>query len=156
MILIDGGRGQLSAALNILDENNLSHLPVVALAKEKEQLYLPQEREPLELPASHPALKLLQQVRDEAHRFALSLSRELVQKSSLSSFLESVPGIGPVRRKALLEHFGGLEALTKASLEEIKSVRALDSATAARLYSKLHQNMSRGGNSVAGEREGAD
>lgn len=140
LILIDGGRGQLSAALNILDENNLSHLPVVALAKEKEQIYLPQEREPLELPATHPALKLLQQVRDEAHRFALSLSRELVQKSSLSSFLESVPGIGPVRRKALLEHFGGLEALTKASLEEIKSVRTLDSATAERLYNKLHQN----------------
>jgi excinuclease ABC subunit C len=84
-------------------------------------------------------------VRDEAHRFALSLSRNLVKKSSFSSFLESVPGIGPVRRKALLEHFGGLEALRKASLEEIKSVRAVDSATAERLYRELQEINSRGG-----------
>ncbi len=141
LILLDGGRGQLSSALNILEEKGLSHLPLVALAKEREQIFLPQRRAPLNLPASHPALKLLQQVRDEAHRFALSLSRELVQKSSLSSFLESVPGIGPVRRKALLEHFEGMEALAEASLEEIKSVRAVDSASAERLYRELHQEI---------------
>lgn len=145
LILIDGGQGQLSVACSILEKKGLGHLPVVALAKEREQIFLPQRRAPLDLPASHPALQLLQQVRDEAHRFALSLSRNLVKKSSFSSFLESVPGIGPVRRKALLEHFGGLEALAKASLEEIKSVRAVDSATAERLYRELQEINNRGG-----------
>jgi excinuclease ABC subunit C len=145
LILIDGGRGQLSVTCSILEKKGLGHLPVIALAEEREQIFLPQRKAPLDLPASHPALQLLQQVRDEAHRFALSLSRNLVKKSSFSSFLESVPGIGPVRRKALLEHFGGLEALTKASLEEIKSVRAVDSATAERLYRELQEINSRGG-----------
>ena len=155
LILIDGGRGQLSTALAALKEMNLSCLPVVALAKGKEHIFLPQEREPLELPPSHPALKLLQQVRDEAHRFALSFSRELAQKSSLSSLLESVPGIGPARRKALLERFGGLEALRGASLEEIASVPSLDRATAERLYNWLQENK-KGGASVAGEKEGGE
>jgi excinuclease ABC subunit C len=145
LILIDGGRGQLSVTCSILEKKGLGHLPVIALAEEREQIFLPQRKAPLDLPASHPALQLLQQVRDEAHRFALSLTRNLVKKSSFSSFLESVPGIGPVRRKALLEHFGGLEALTKASLEEIKSVRAVDSATAERLYRELQEINSRGG-----------
>ena len=145
LILIDGGRGQLSVTCSILEKKGLGHLPVIALAEEREQIFLPQRKAPLDLPASHPALQLLQQVRDEAHRFALSLSRNLVKKSSFSSFLESVPGIGPVRRKALLEHFGGLEALRKASLEEIKSVRAVDSATAERLYRELQEINSRGG-----------
>ncbi|RJX29449.1 MAG: excinuclease ABC subunit UvrC [Dethiobacter sp.] len=138
LILLDGGQGQLSSALKVLKEKGLNHLPLAALAKEREQIFLPYQRAPLNLPDSHPALKLLQQVRDEAHRFALSLSRKLVKKSSLSSFLESVPGIGPVRRKALLEHFAGMEALTKASLQEIRSVRAMDSASAERLYGELH------------------
>jgi len=145
LILIDGGQGQLSVACSILGKKGLGHLPVIALAEEREQIFLPQRKAPLDLPDSHPALQLLQQVRDEAHRFALSLSRNLVKKSSFSSFLESVPGIGPVRRKALLEHFGGLEALRKASLEEIKSVRAVDSATAERLYRELQEINSRGG-----------
>jgi excinuclease ABC subunit C len=145
LILIDGGRGQLSVTCSILEKKGLGHLPVIALAEEREQIFLPQRKAPLDLPDSHPALQLLQQVRDEAHRFALSLSRNLVKKSSFSSFLESVPGIGPVRRKALLEHFGGLEALRKASLEEIKSVRAVDSATAERLYRELQEINSRGG-----------
>ena len=145
LILIDGGQGQLSVTCSILEKKGLGHLPVIALAEEREQIFLPQRKAPLDLPASHPALQLLQQVRDEAHRFALSLSRNLVKKSSFSSFLESVPGIGPVRRKALLEHFGGLEALRKASLEEIKSVRAVDSATAERLYRELQEINSRGG-----------
>lgn len=145
LILIDGGQGQLSVTCSILEKKGLGHLPVIALAEEREQIFLPQRKAPLDLPDSHPALQLLQQVRDEAHRFALSLSRNLVKKSSFSSFLESVPGIGPVRRKALLEHFGGLEALRKASLEEIKSVRAVDSATAERLYRELQEINSRGG-----------
>ena len=138
MILVDGGRGQLSTAMETLREKGLSQLPLAALAEEGEQIFLPHKKSPLKLPATHPALKLLQRVRDEAHRFALALSRELVKKNSFSSFLESVHGIGPVRRKALLEHFGGMEALAEASLEEIKSIRSVDSASAERLYRKLH------------------
>ncbi|NMB41885.1 MAG: excinuclease ABC subunit UvrC [Firmicutes bacterium] len=139
VILIDGGRGQLTTALKVLKEKDLEYLPLVALAEENEQIFLPHEENPLDLPAGHPALKLLQRVRDEAHRFALTLSRKLVHKSSFSSLLENIPGIGPVRRKALLEHFGSLELLSEASLEEIKTVRSIDAPTAERLFARFHQ-----------------
>ncbi len=138
LVLIDGGRGQLSVGQKVLRERGLPEVPLTALAKEEEMLFLPGERTPLRLPASHPALKLLQQVRDEAHRFALSLSRDLNIKSSLGSFLETVPGVGPARRKALLEHFNGMEALRDASLEEIKAVAGISAPVAERLYRGLH------------------
>jgi excinuclease ABC subunit C len=140
LVLVDGGRGQLSAAQAALKEKGRGDLPVVALAEKEEQIYLPGEKAPLSLPAVHPALQLLQQVRDEAHRFALAFSRELLVKSSLASFLETIPGIGPVRRKALLQHFGGMEALREASREEIEAVPGISSAVATRLYNELHQN----------------
>ncbi|NLJ57090.1 MAG: excinuclease ABC subunit UvrC [Firmicutes bacterium] len=140
LVLVDGGRGQLSAARSALQAAGQGTLPVVALAEKEEQLYLPGKKEPLNLPAVHPALQLLQRVRDEAHRFALSFSRGLQLKSSLASFLETVPGIGPVRRKALLQHFGGLEALRQASREEIAAVPGISSTVAAQLYIKLQQN----------------
>ncbi len=139
LVLVDGGRGQLSAARAVLKEKGYASLPVVALAEKEEQIYIPREIQPLCLPAAHPALKLLQRVRDEAHRFALAFSRELVLKSSLASFLETVPGIGPVRRKALLQHFGGMEALREASREEIAAVPGMSSTVAARLYGVLQQ-----------------
>ncbi len=138
LVLIDGGRGQLSVGEKVLREKNLSHLPLASLAKEEEHIFLPGERAPLRLPAVHPALKLLQQVRDEAHRFALALSRNLNIKSSIGSFLESIPGVGPARRKALLEHFNGLEALKDASLEEIKAVPGISAPVAENLYRNLH------------------
>jgi len=139
LVLIDGGRGQLSVGQRVLQEKGLADVPLAALAKEEEMLFLPGEKAPLRLPGSHPALKLLQQVRDEAHRFAISLSRDLQVKSSLGSFLESVPGIGPARRKALLEHFEGLEALKEASLEEIKAVEGISANVAESLYRKLRE-----------------
>ena len=105
-MLVDGGRGQLSAAQAVLKEKGRGDLPVVALAEKEEQIYLPGEKAPLSLPAVHPALQLLQQVRDEAHRFALAFSRELLVKSSLASFLETIPGLGPVRRKACCSILG--------------------------------------------------
>ncbi|MGI5823236.1 MAG: excinuclease ABC subunit UvrC [Dethiobacteria bacterium] len=138
LVLVDGGRGQLSAALSALQRAGQGALPVVALAEKEEQLYLPGKKESLNLPAVHPALQLLQRVRDEAHRFALSFSRGLQLKSSLASFLETVPGIGPVRRKALLQHFGGLETLRKASPEEIAAVPGISGTVATQLYVKLH------------------
>lgn len=157
LILLDGGRGQLSTGMAVLGEKGLN-IPMAALAKEQEHLFLPGEKAPLALPANHPALKLLQQVRDEAHRFALSLGRALTLKSSLSSFLEKVPGIGEVRRKALLKHFGSLEALQEASLGEICSVPAMNVPAAAALYRVLHGLPEEGERSeeldAGGERKG--
>ncbi len=137
LILLDGGKGQLSAGQEVLRDKGLDDLPLLALAKEQEHLFLPGEKTPLALPTAHPALKLLQQVRDEAHRFAVTYSRSLTVKSSLTSFLESVSGIGPVRRKALLQHFDGLEALEEASLEEIRAVKGMDSRSAENLYRRI-------------------
>ncbi|MGI5881769.1 MAG: excinuclease ABC subunit UvrC [Dethiobacteria bacterium] len=138
LVLIDGGRGQLSIGQQIFRAGGLGSIPMVALAEEEELLFVPNRKNPLRLSASHPALKLLQRVRDEAHRFALSLSQDLNVKSSIGSFLESVPGIGPIRRKALLEHFKGLEAIREATLEEIRSVKGINARVAGELYRKLH------------------
>ncbi len=144
LILLDGGKGQLSAGQEVLRDKGLDGLPLVALAKEQEHLFLPGEKTPLALPTAHPALKLLQQVRDEAHRFAVTYSRLLTLKSSLTSFLESVSGIGPVRRKALLQHFDGLEALEEASLEEIRAVKGMDSRSAENLYRRIQAEYNTG------------
>ncbi len=140
LLLVDGGKGQLSAVLRVLEELDKRELPVVALAKEQEYLFLPGEKAPLVLPAVHPALHLLQQVRDEAHRFALSLSRKLEQKKSLTSLLETVPGIGPARRKSLLRHFGGTEELQGASLEELKATPGMTQSAAKKLFEFLRES----------------
>lgn len=145
LILLDGGRGQLSAGYAVLEESGLSALPVISLAKEHEHIFLPGQKTPLILPATNPALKLLQQVRDEAHRFAITFSRDLVIKRSLSSFLQGVPGVGKARRKALLEHFSDMEAMMNASLEEIKKVRNMNRPSAERLYEELQKRKRLGG-----------
>lgn len=139
LVLVDGGRGQLSAASAVLEGKGSPSLPLAALAEKEEQIYLPRAKRPLRLPAGHPALKLLQQVRDEAHRFALAFNRGLVLKSSLASFLRTIPGIGPARSKALLQHFGGMEALREASHEEIAGVPGISDVIAAKLYEALQQ-----------------
>ena len=133
LILLDGGRGQLSAGQAVLKEAGHGELPVIALAEEHEHIFLPEQKTPLVLPAVSPALKLLQQVRDEAHRFAITFSRNLAVKRSLSSFLQGVPGIGKVRRKNLLEHFSDMETMMVASLEEIKAVPKMNGPSAERL-----------------------
>lgn len=140
LILIDGGRGQLSAALSALQqcEAGRNRVYALALAKEREHLFLPGQGSPLVLPGFHPVLKLLQRVRDEAHRFALSHSRQRSTKSSFSSFLENTPGIGPKRRKVLLNHFESLENLKGASLEEIQTVSGMDARSAQNLFQRLH------------------
>ena len=139
LILLDGGRGQLSAGQAVLKEAGHGELPVIALAEEHEHIFLPEQKTPLVLPAVSPALKLLQQVRDEAHRFAITFSRNLAVKRSLSSFLQGVPGIGKVRRKNLLEHFSDMETMMVASLEEIKAVPKMNGPSAERLYRELQR-----------------
>ena len=138
LLLVDGGKGQLSVALQVLKEFKLN-LPVAALAKEHELLYLPHSEAPIALPFNSPALHLLQRIRDEAHRFALKFHRKRRTQRALRTILDEVPGIGPVRKKALLQHFGSLDALMKASVDELAKVPHMNRKAAKALWEFLHQ-----------------
>lgn len=135
LVLIDGGRGQLNAALAALGRLGLDDLPVVGLAKREEELYRPGAVEPLRLPRSDRGLRLLQQIRDETHRFALSRHRGRRSRRSLRSLLDDVRGIGPTRRRQLLQRFGTIEAIRAASDEEVQA--AVGRALTARLRAAL-------------------
>jgi excinuclease ABC subunit C len=121
LIVVDGGRGQLNAALKAMEEVRI-HVPVIGLAKKQELIYLPHQSEPLALPMDSPALTLLRCLRDEAHRFALSYHRKLRSKRLFGNVLEEIPGIGPRRRRFLLRAFGSIEGIRKASVDEIAAV----------------------------------
>jgi excinuclease ABC subunit C len=136
LILIDGGRGQLNAALAALAELGVEETPVVALAKREEELYVPARPEPLVLERSDPGLKLLQQVRDEAHRFAVSRHRRRRSRATLKSRLDDLAGVGPRRRNALLTHFGSLEGVRGASLAELRQV--VGPVVGTRIHQQLH------------------
>ncbi len=138
LLLVDGGKGQLSVALEVLREFKLN-LPSAALAKEHELLYVPHLEAPIALPFNSPALHLLQRIRDEAHRFALKYHRKRRTQKALRTILDEVPGIGPVRKKALLQHFGSLEALIKASVDELAKVPHMTRKVAKALWEFLHQ-----------------
>ena len=138
LLLVDGGKGQLSVALQVLREFKLD-LPVAALAKEHELLYVPNSESPIALPFNSPALHLLQRIRDEAHRFALKYHRKRRTQKALRTILDEVPGIGPARKKALLQHFGSLEALMKASVDELAKVPHMNRKAAKALWEFLHQ-----------------
>ncbi len=138
LILIDGGRGQLNVALSVLDEFGLRDtIPVVALAKREEELYVPDRETPLRLPRTSEALKLLQRVRDEAHRFSITSHRQRRRRETLKSVLEDIPGIGPKRKRALLQHFGSLDAIRSASVEELARVPGMNRKVAERLKKSL-------------------
>jgi excinuclease ABC subunit C len=135
LVLIDGGAGQLGRAVKVLDELGLD-VPAIGLAKKMEEVYLPGEPEPLQIPRDAEALYLLQQVRDEAHRFAITYHRQLRSKSMVDSILDQVEGIGPKRKRDLLRHFGSLKKLRAASEEDLSEV--VPGPVAADLYSALH------------------
>ncbi|OQY23202.1 MAG: excinuclease ABC subunit C [Anaerolineaceae bacterium 4572_32.1] len=122
LILIDGGKGQLNAALQVLEEYGLDDLTVAGLAKKNEEIFLPGQSEPVILPRGSQGLFLVQRVRDEAHRFAVAFHRNIRRKRGLASQLDAVPGIGPKRRSALLKHFGSLKAIRAAGVEELAAV----------------------------------
>ncbi len=136
LVLVDGGRGQLNAALQALARLGVEETPIVALAKREEEVYLPARPEPLRAPRDHPGLQLLQRVRDEAHRFAVSRHRGRRSAETLRSRLEEVRGIGPRRRRALLTRFGSLEGVRAATLTELEE--AVGPALAIRLHAALH------------------
>jgi excinuclease ABC subunit C len=137
LILIDGGKGHLNAALEILKELGLGSMPAASLAKENEEVFVPGRSEPLNVPRTSTALHLLQRVRDEAHRFALGYHRKLRQKESIASALDSVPGIGPKRRKALLKKFGSVRSIREASLEELSQVPGITGNVAEKIKEYL-------------------
>ncbi len=139
LVLVDGGKGQLNVALRVLEELGLSGIEVAALAKREEEIYRPGRKEPIRLPRDSEALKLLQRIRDEAHRFAVEYHRLLRRRETLASLLDSVPGIGPVRRRLLLERFGSLEELKRASLEDLLSIPGFPKSLALKLYKALHE-----------------
>ncbi len=138
LILIDGGRGQLNAALAALAELGVEETPIVGLAKREEELYLPARPEPLALRRDDPGLQLLQRVRDEAHRFAVGRHRRRRSKATLQSRLEEMPGIGPARRRRLLTRFGSLEAIRAASEAELTEL--VGPVLAGRLWRFLRES----------------
>ncbi|HJQ65935.1 MAG TPA: excinuclease ABC subunit UvrC [Gemmatimonadales bacterium] len=139
LIVIDGGRGQLSAAQAAAGEAGVTSLPLASLAKREEEVYLPDRPEPLRLARRSPSLKLLQRARDEAHRFAVTYSRRRRAKRTLTSELLTIPGIGPQRRRLLLERFGSVAGVRTATREEITALPGFSRALAERLIDRLVQ-----------------
>jgi excinuclease ABC subunit C len=138
LVVVDGGKGQLNAALEVMDEYGLREaVPVVGLAKEREEIFVPGRLEPILLPRSCQGLFLMQRIRDEAHRFALQYHRRLRQKKTLTSTLEEIPGIGPKRRQALLKHFGSLERIREATIEELAAVPGMTHRAAEQVREHL-------------------
>jgi excinuclease ABC subunit C len=139
LVVIDGGKGQLAAGLEPLRGFRERGVAVVSLAKRIEEIFVPGSRTPLVLEHSTPELQLLQRVRDEAHRFAITHHRGRRDKAMTSSLLDELPGVGPARKRALLTHFGSPEAVVQASSEELQAVPGMPAKLGRELYSYLHR-----------------
>ncbi|MBN1179583.1 MAG: excinuclease ABC subunit UvrC [Anaerolineae bacterium] len=138
LLIVDGGRGQLNVALKVLAAFDLTdRVPVAGLAKQEEEVHLPGKAQPVRLPRSSQGLFLLQRVRDEAHRFAITHHRERRQRAGLASELDALPGIGPMRRRALLKAFGSLERIRAASVEELAAVPGIPRVVAEAIKEHL-------------------
>ena len=143
LILLDGGRGQLSAVMPVMEEmgvaSELPDIPLRSLAKREEEVFEPGRPEPVLLDRNSPELHLLQRVRDEAHRFANTYHRKLRTMEMTASVLDELPGVGPTRKKKILEHFGTPEAFLGASLEELEAVPGLPGKVAREVHTRLHR-----------------
>jgi excinuclease ABC subunit C len=138
LLVVDGGRGQLNVALEVLDEYELrDQVPAAGLAKQEEVIFLADRAEPVRLPRTSEGLYLIQRIRDEAHRFAVTYHRQVRGRQTIISQLDDVPGIGPRRRSALLKHFGSLEAIRTASVEELIVVPGMTRKAAEQLKESL-------------------
>jgi excinuclease ABC subunit C len=139
LLLVDGGKGQLGVALRVLEELGLEDdIPVAALAKQFEEVYLPGSPDPVRIARTSEALYLLQQIRDEAHRFAITYHRNLRGKRMTTSVLDGIPGLGPGRKKRLVKEMGGMKAVREASRESLGQLSWLPDSVADALYAKLH------------------
>ena len=139
LVVIDGGKGQLSAALAAMQELELPRVAVISLAKRIEEVFVPGRSEPILLPRESPALQLLQRIRDEAHRFAITFHRQRRDVAARASMFDQLDGVGPARRRALLQHFGSAERVVEATQEELEGVPGVPAKTARRIYAQLHR-----------------
>ena len=138
LLLIDGGKGQLNVAVRVLEELGLEDICVASLAKRFEEVYMPARAEPVRIPRDSEALYLLQQVRDEAHRFAITYHRQLRGKKMTTSVLDDIPGLGPTRRKRLLKEFGSVKKIRELAEDELVGLSWLPDPVARAVYAKLH------------------
>jgi len=138
LVIIDGGKGQLGRVVKVMEEFGLmDKVPVVGLAKQEEEIFFPHKSEPLLLPRHSQGLYLVQRIRDEAHRFGITAHRKKRSKLGLASQLDSIPGIGPTRRKALLKHFGSMDKIREASLEDLMTVKGMNETAAQNVKAHL-------------------
>jgi excinuclease ABC subunit C len=138
LVIIDGGKGQLGRAVSVLEKFELSgKVPVVGLAKQQEEIFFPHKSESLLLPRHSQGLYLVQRIRDEAHRYGITAHRKKRTKLGMASQLDSIPGIGPARRKSLLKHFGSVDKIRAAAIEELTAVNGMNRATAESIKAHL-------------------
>jgi excinuclease ABC subunit C len=137
LVIVDGGKGQVSAAKEVLDELGLHDLPLAGLAKEREELFLPGRSDPIVLPATSSALYLVQRLRDEAHRFAITYHRTLRDRRTVRSAFDDLPGVGPKRKRELLKVFGSIKRVREAPVEQIAAVPGISRALAERIKATL-------------------
>ncbi|HET8608066.1 MAG TPA: excinuclease ABC subunit UvrC [Gaiellaceae bacterium] len=139
LVVIDGGKGQLSAALAAMQAYDLPRVAAIALAKRVEEVFLPGQSAPILLDRSSPGLQLLQRIRDEAHRFAVGFHRQRRDARARASLFDELEGVGPARRRALLHHFGSAQAVVEASQEQLEGVPGVPAKTARSIYAQLHK-----------------
>jgi excinuclease ABC subunit C len=139
LVVIDGGKGQLSAALAAMQKFDLPRVAVIALAKKEEEVFVPGEPRPIVLSRHNPGLQLLQRVRDEAHRFALGFHRQRREARGFESIFDRLRGVGPTRRRAILNHFGSPEAFLAATQEELEGIPGVPAKTGRDIYAQLHK-----------------
>jgi excinuclease ABC subunit C len=139
LVVIDGGKGQLAAALEAMQRFDLSRVAVIALAKREEEVFVPGQSDPIRLDRSAPGLQLLQRIRDEAHRFAVGFHRQRREKRGFESIFDTLQGVGPARRRALIAHFGSVDGVLAATPEELEGVPGVPPKTARSIYAQLHK-----------------
>ncbi|WP_296786136.1 excinuclease ABC subunit UvrC [uncultured Methanobrevibacter sp.] len=138
LIVIDGGKGQLGMACGVLEKLNLTHIPIIGLAKEFEEVFTPNSKRPIIIPKNNKALYLLQQVRDESHRFAITYHRKLRSKNISASSLDDIAGVGKKRKVALLKEFGGIDNIKMASVDQLAKIDGMNQKTAENVYNYYH------------------
>ena len=139
LVLIDGGKGQLNAAVGAFEEQQIDPPSMISLAKREEEVFLPGQSEPLRLSRHSFALRLLQYIRDEAHRFAIGTHRAKRSKALTANPLDEITGVGPSRKRALLAHFGSAKAVSRAGVEDLKDVPGISAEMAQKIYDFFHE-----------------